>query len=117
MKKLCINSIFFTSLLFTVFVHAETARVKTQKVYIETSAITIDKGNIVIKTSEGFIKTKTLRSDSKGIYVLARDLPSAIKGISPPRAEYTCDGCYQMFGSAKARDKHEAKCPLMERLK
>lgn len=45
-----------------------------KKLYINQKALTIQQGYFSINTSKGSLKTRILRNDKKGIYVLKKDI-------------------------------------------
>ena len=85
---------------------AETGRLQAKKVYIDKEVISILENGIFIKTEEGSIKVKGLRSDKHGVYILVKNASLiAKKGAS-------CQFCYKIFYSEERCDQHESICPL-----
>lgn len=103
------------SMMCFLFVHlnAENIRHIPKKVYLSEQNVLINKNSILIKTNKGPIKVKVIRSDAKGLYVLAQELLSA-KGTPSVafKAAYTCPHCYRVFSSERALRNHN--CPLKD---
>ena len=76
-----------------------------KKHYLDEQAISVTKDGIVVKTKNGQVRLKTLRSNSNGIYVYKQDLCSVVA-----KGEVVCDWCGRWFPNRGAYCRH-LPCP------
>lgn len=79
---------------------------KPIKIYVDASEVQVFQGEIALKTENGILRIKALRSDEEGLYVLEKDFPMA---ASPWGSQaYKCPICWppKYFSSSWALEDH-----------
>jgi len=111
-QKYLVATILFACSITCSYAHA--APLQQKKMYLDEKTVLLKKGRIMIKSINGTVRVKLLRSDKNGFYIFEQDLCSVKKGHAPS-GDNSCHGCTKMFWSGEDRDRHQDKWPAMER--
>jgi hypothetical protein len=81
------------------------------KMRIEKSSVRVMNDGFAVITKKGILKTKALRSDAAGLYVLNKDLYAKKGEIDWPGYHdyYRCDTCHLVFNESDAKKHAEKK--------
>jgi hypothetical protein len=83
---------------------------KCTKLRIEKSSVIVLNDGFAVIAKKGILKTKALRSDAAGLYVLNKDLYAEKGEIDWPgyKDYYRCDTCHRVFEKSEVK-KHVEK--------
>jgi hypothetical protein len=110
MKKSFFVAIAVGCSLLGSYAFASTTACQQPKVYVNKHDVKMSKNIFLIKTSNGFVRAKALRSDKHGMYVLRKDV--IVEKRVGAGEKFSCPGrnCGAVFSSRGALASHMRYC-------